>query len=119
VSKTVLVVDDEMLIALDIQAQLEELGHKVLTASSLARALAIVETERVDVAIIDWYLRDDNSAPITDLLQQRQIPFVLCSGSALEELARLFPTSPILSKPYASEELVGAVNRLIDESLVH
>jgi CheY-like chemotaxis protein len=42
-SKTILVVDDEMLIVLDIQSQLEELGHTVHTAPSLPSALALLE----------------------------------------------------------------------------
>ena len=117
-SKTVLVVDDEMLIALDIQVQLEELGHKVVVASTVSGALALVERERVDVAIVDWHLHDEISAPLIDLLQQCKIPFVLCSGSGFEELASLFPASPILTKPFASADLVNVLSRIVDEGPV-
>jgi CheY-like chemotaxis protein len=118
-SKTVLVLDDEMLIALDIQSQLEELGHRVLVSSALSQALNLVESEPIDVAIVDWHLRDAISAPLLDLLKQRRIPFVLCSGEALEELAGLFPAAPILSKPFASNDLVGALDQVVPGGLRH
>ena len=118
-SKTILVVDDEMLIALDIQTQLEDLRHKVLVASDVAEATFIVERESVDVAIVDWHLRNEISAPLINLLKQRQIPFVVCSGSPMEELKGLFPAAPILLKPFGCDDLVGALNRVVDESCVH
>ena len=118
-SKTVLVLDDEMLIALDIQSQLEELGHRVLVAPNLRDALAVVDKESIDVAVVDWHLRNELSAPLIDLLKDRRIPFVLCSGSALEELASLFPAAPILTKPFASDELVGALSQVVNQGSVH
>jgi len=118
-SKTILVVDDEMLIALDIQTQLEDLGHKVFVTPALAEATTLIDRERIDVAIVDWHLRDEISAPLIDLLQQRHIPFVVCSGSALEELASLFPASTILLKPFGSDELAGALKRVVEAESLH
>ena len=117
-SKTILVVDDEMLIAMDIQSQLEDRGQTVLVASTLADALVLAERKNIDVAIIDWYLGNEISAPLIDLLKQRQIPFVVCSGSALEQLSGLFPSSPVLMKPFASDELFGALNQVVGGGLI-
>lgn len=111
-SKTILVVDDEMLIALDIQSQLQELGHTVHVAPSLKEALALLERERIDVAIVDWHLQNDISAPLTEYLTEHHIPFVLCSGSAFDELAGLFPAVPIISKPFASDALLDVLSRV-------
>jgi CheY-like chemotaxis protein len=113
-SKTILVVDDEILIALDIQTQLEDLGHKVLVTPALVEAAALLKHETVDVAIVDWHLRNEVSAPIIALLERRRIPFVVCSGSALEELADLFPATSILLKPFSSDDLAGALERVVD-----
>ena len=110
-SKTILVVDDEMLIALDIQSQLQDLGHTVHTAPSLNAALALLERERIDVAIVDWHLQNDIGAPLTEVLSQHRIPFVLCSGVGFEELAALFPATPILAKPFASCDLFSVLGR--------
>ena len=116
-SKTILVLDDEMLIAIDIQTQLEELGHRVLVAPALSDALALVDSERIDVAIVDWHLRNEISAPLIDVLKQRHVPFVLCSGEALEELAGLFPATPILTKPFASDHLLEALRHVVPEEV--
>ena len=112
-SKTILVVDDEMLIAIDMQTQLEDLGHTVLVAPALNEALALVEREAIDVAIVDWHLGGAISEPLIESLRKHRIPFVLSSGSALEELAGLFPAAPILTKPYASDALLDALDRVV------
>ena len=111
--KTVLVVDDEALIALDIQTELEDLGHAVSVAVDLPTALDLVQRQRVDVAIVDWHLKHGISAPLIEMLRHRKIPFVLCSGSALDELASLFPASRMITKPFASDELIGALERVV------
>jgi len=116
--KTVLVVDDEALIALDIQSQLEDAGHAAFVANNLQAALDLMQRERFDVAIVDWHLKDEISAPLIDMLQQRQVPFILCSGSALDELAGLFPASPMLTKPFASDDLLGALHQLSEHTSI-
>ena len=117
--KTVLVVDDEALIALDIQSQLEDAGHTAFVANDLQAALELAQRQRFDVAIVDWHLRDEISAPLIEMLRQRRIPFVLCSGSALDELASLVPASPILTKPFASDDLFGALDRVAEDPSIH
>ena len=116
-SKTILVLDDEMLIALDIQTQLEELGHRVLVAPTLSDALALMDSVLIDVAIVDWHLGNEISAPLIDVLKQRHVPFVLCSGEALEDLAGLFPAVPIVSKPFASDQIVDVVTQVVRDEV--
>jgi len=65
------------------------------------------------------HLKDDIGAPLVEMLRQRHIPFVLCSGSALDERVGLFPASPTLIKPFMSDELIGAVERAADPRDVH
>src|SRR3569623_1610321 len=68
-SKTVLVVDDEMLIALDIQAQLAELGHHTVVAPHLAGALETLDRSPVDLVIVDWHLQDQVATPLVEVLK--------------------------------------------------
>ena len=110
-SKTVLIVDDEMLICLDIQTQLDELGHRTLVASTFAQAVHIVETEHVDLAVVDWHLGNLDASPLVDVLQQKRVPFVLCSGATQEELAAHFPRVPVVPKPFMASQLVAALGR--------
>lgn len=108
--KTILVVDDEMLIALDIEAELSERGHRVLTAPTLQIAKSLIANERIDVAIVDWHLSQGTAASLIQELSDRQIPFVVCSGSSLEELAGLFGAMPVVSKPFQADTLVAALS---------
>ena len=109
-SKTVLVVDDEMLICLDIQMQLDALGHRTLVASTYADAVRIVETGAVDIVVLDWHLSNRSADALATLLRQKGIPFILCSGSTREELAEVFPDIPLVTKPFMTEQLVAALD---------
>jgi len=107
-SKTVLIVDDEMLICLDIQMHLDELGHRTLVASTYAQAAHIIETEHVDIAVVDWHLGKVDASALVDALRQKKVPFVLCSGSTQEELAARFPKVPVVPKPFMPAQLFAA-----------
>jgi PAS domain S-box-containing protein len=108
----ILVVEDEGLVALQLQADLEDAGHSVVgPARSLAQGLRLAESEDFDAALVDVSLGRDSSAPIADRLLARSVPFAFATGyadSAMlpEHLRRI----PRLSKPYAAED----VRRMID-----
>jgi len=108
--RTVLVVDDEMLICLDVQMQLEEVGHRVLIASSVAEATQIIDRERIDFAVVDWHLGSQSAADIAAALRLKNVPFMLCTGSTREELEALFPNVPLLTKPFVSDQLLDAID---------
>ena len=55
--KTILVVDNEALIALDIQTQLEDFGHATLVANDLQSAIDLIKNQNFDVAIVDAFER--------------------------------------------------------------
>lgn len=104
--RRVLVVEDEMTIAVAIEDTLQELGAEVVgPVSRLDAALRLAGEAPIDAAILDVNIRDGNSYPVADILVRRGIPFVLCSGYndwALEERHR---DHPRLTKPYTSKEL--------------
>jgi len=110
VSKTVLVVDDEMIICLDVQMQLDAIGHRTLVASTFAEAMRIVETGEVDIAVLDWHLSNRSADPLAATLRRKGIPFILCSGSTRAELAEVFPNIPVVTKPFMTEQLVAALD---------
>lgn len=112
-SKTVLVVDDEMLICLDIQTQLDALGHRTLVAATSADAMRIIDTEPVELAIVDWHLGEQSAELLIDRLKQKHVPFVLCTGSTREELAAIFPDVPVVTKPYMYDQLFTAVEAAV------
>ena len=110
--KHILIVEDEMLIALDIETTLAEYGHTTLTAGTIGAAQEAIRTEQFDLAILDLHLKDGSSIPVAKLLRQKRIPFVLCSGSTVGELAEVFRDVPYIPKPYYSTELVSVIDSL-------
>ncbi|HJU30552.1 MAG TPA: response regulator [Hyphomicrobiaceae bacterium] len=111
-SHRILVVEDEALVALQLQEDLENEGHQVIgPARNLEQGISLAVSENIDAALIDVSLGRDTSAPIADQLLARNIPFAFATGyadgSILPERLRAVPR---LSKPYALNE----VRRLLD-----
>lgn len=110
----VLVVEDEMTIVLVIEETLLALGaHVVGPASRLDSALRLASEEAIDAAILDVNIRGGNSYAVADILVERGVPFLFCSGYsdwALEERHR---DRPRLSKPYSSSELEMQILQLL------
>ena len=99
--KTLLIVEDNALIALDAEFAAQELGCKVAgTASRVVDALAFLDSQEVDAAIIDYELLDGTSEPIAQALKKRQIPFVVVSAMSRDYmLNRGFEPSQLRAKP--------------------
>ena len=77
----VLLVEDEMLVALMVVDMLERLGHEVIgPATRLKQAIELAQREAFDLAILDVNLQGTESYPVTEVLVMRGIPFVFASG---------------------------------------
>lgn len=103
----VLVVEDEPLVALQLQSDLESEGHHVVgPVGSLAQGVALAEKADIDAAFIDVSLGEDTSADIADQLLARDIPFVFATGySDVLMLPEHLRTVPRLAKPYAKDDV--------------
>lgn len=107
--KTVLIIDDEMIICLDLQTQLEGLGHRAIIAPTYAEATRIIATEKLDLAILDWHHGGLSGEKFAQALRAKRVPFIFCSGSTQEELVAAFPGVPLVPKPYRNGQLVSAL----------
>jgi DNA-binding response OmpR family regulator len=94
---SILVVEDEPLIALDIQTAFERAGARVLVSKALQKALTFIEDDQVSAAILDRRLPDGDTSQLCERLQQRRIPFVIYSGFSETEGA--WQHVPHVSKP--------------------
>ncbi|WP_339651871.1 response regulator [Halopseudomonas pelagia] len=112
--RRVLVVEDEMTIALMIEEMLLDLGAQVIGPESrLDAALRLAGEASLDAAILDVNIRGGTSYPVADILAARGIPFIFCSGYndwALEERHR---DRPRLTKPYSLKALQDQVKQLL------
>ena len=118
VGKRCLVLDDEFLIALDIQQILERAGAlHVACVASAAEALKLLGSgPKFDVAILDVKLNGSNekSLGVASLLTALGIPFVFLTGMRADDMhARLFPQAPVVEKPYDAVALLEAAGRVL------
>ncbi|WP_068073217.1 HWE histidine kinase domain-containing protein [Novosphingobium lentum] len=108
----VLVLEDNMIIALDAEETLLELGvTRVQLASSNDAALAILRSDAPDFALLDFNLGSETSEPTARALAQAGIPFAFAtgygeidglSGGALHKV-------PVIQKPYSKADLENAM----------
>jgi CheY-like chemotaxis protein len=110
----VLIVEDETLVALDLQLQLEDHGFSCLPpASTVEAALETVASRTPDVGVLDANLNGTSSAPVAARLQQDGIPFVYVSGYGRAYLRENLPPAPLVEKPVRVAELVAVLRRLL------
>ena len=110
----VLVVEDDMLIALDIVEMLKRFGHEVVgPASGVAEALDILAGRPVDAAVVDANLNGVMATAVTERLDALRVPFIVATGyGTLPEPG--FAGQPILlNKPFSAEALREAVATLL------
>lgn len=109
--KRILLVEDEPLISIDIEMTLDQFGHEVFAVSTVAEALERVEAGGVDLAILDYHLKEADTTEVAARLRQVDVPFIVCSGSVgLDALDRAFPGASFLAKPFSTDGLLQAVN---------
>ena len=116
--KRYLVLDDEFLIALDIQQILELAGAMyVASVATASEAIALVRPEpKVDLAVLDVKLSgpEENSLGVAALLAEKGTPFVFLTGMRVDNVhARQFPQAPVIEKPYDASALLEAVRRAL------
>jgi CheY-like chemotaxis protein len=107
----ILVVDDEFMIALDIEATLLEAGADVVAlCMTLSEALSVAALEKVSIATLDIRLGRDTSEAVAALLTERGIPFIFYSGQSLpNEMRERWPLSLLVAKPAEPRQLVDAL----------
>jgi CheY-like chemotaxis protein len=104
--KRVLIVEDEMLVALLIEDFLEEFGcSSVGPCGSVQKALDAVRSEAFDLALLDVNLDGEKVYPVAELLTQLQIPFVFLSGYGDEAIPQGHAEWKVCAKPFKGADL--------------
>ncbi|MFT3974205.1 MAG: GAF domain-containing protein [Amaricoccus sp.] len=114
----VLLLEDQMLIAVNVEDMLARLGvAAVRTASTVADARRRLADARPDVAVLDVNLGQDTSMPFAEELAAAGIPFIFATGYGDEALiAGGFTAAPVVRKPYDSAVLARAITAALEMS---
>ena len=99
-----------MLVAMNIEDMLLELGHEVAgLASRLGPALSLAREGRFDLAMLDVNLAGEPSFPVADVLRQRGIPFLFATGYGVQGIAEGYRSAFVLQKPFRARDLEQAL----------
>lgn len=108
----VLVVEDEVFVAMMIEDYLRDLGFEVVgPATRLERGLALARDEMLDFAVLDVNLADKPSFPIADALRDRGVPFIFATGYGTLGLTEAYEGTRTLQKPFDLTDLARAIDQ--------
>jgi len=110
---SILIVEDEALIALDLRHSLESAGAHVFAVTQVANALLLAHHPELSAAVLDYRIGEETSVHVCQHLQQRGVPFLFYSGH--EDVRGEWPRARVLSKPASSQAIVDAVAGLLEE----
>jgi two-component sensor histidine kinase/CheY-like chemotaxis protein len=113
--RSVLIVEDEPLISMEMSTTLQNAGFEVIgPAAKVADALALIDGTGCDLAVLDINLGQETTERVAEHLRKAGIPFVTVSGYAFDQVPAIFHTQPMLSKPVRAELLVRTVTRRLE-----
>lgn len=104
--RRVLVVEDEMMVLMNIELMLGDLGCKdVSAAATVNQAVAMIDAQVFDAAMLDVNLNGDKSFAVADMLAAHGIPFMFSTGYGPQGVADNHIDRPVLNKPYHRDDL--------------
>lgn len=117
---SILIVEDEFLIAAEICAALKECGAKIVgPAATVQHALTLADGD-VSCGILDVRLGRHSVGPVAEMLTRRKIPFLFYSAqSPTAPFLKDWPKITLLEKPAAPPTIVAALHSLMSRSMAH
>jgi DNA-binding response OmpR family regulator len=113
----ILVVEDEFLVAMLLEDILESAGCVVAgPIPRIADALAAVDRETYDAAVLDVNLAGERIDPVANALSQRNIPFMFVTGYSATAVPGGFAERPRLCKPFKMGDLLNTLSNLVGAS---
>jgi DNA-binding response OmpR family regulator len=112
--RSILVVEDQPLIAMDIAQTFAPTGAEMTTTNTLRHAMLLAEHDGLSAAILDHALGDGDSSLLCARLKERGIPFMMYSG--YEAIEGACKGAPHVSKPASPEVLVAAMEALLRDA---
>lgn len=116
-SRKILVAEDEMIVAFDLCATVEEAGFEVEGPhAGISSAMLAFQKEKPDLAILDIDLCDGKVFALARMLEEEQVPIIFHSGRySSNQIATHFPAARTLQKPCPPSEIIAAVHEVLLE----
>ncbi|WP_164117039.1 response regulator [Sphingorhabdus sp. Alg239-R122] len=109
----ILIVEDEPMIAMLLEDTLDMLGHEVIgTAESVEAAIALIDADAIDAAIVDINLNGEKVWPVAAALKSASVPFAISSGAVDSEIPEQHASAPLLKKPYMIADIETVLEEL-------
>lgn len=117
--RRVLVIEDELLVAMEFESLLQRQGCAVVgPASTVDRALALLEHDQPDAALLDLNLNGQSATAVAAALKTRGVPFVLVTGYSEAQVSEPeLQGAARVEKPINHQALVRALGRVLDAAL--
>jgi CheY-like chemotaxis protein len=113
--RRILVVEDEMLIAMLVEQMAEDLGYDVVgPAMTIGEALSLIDEQTIDGAVLDMNLGHGvSSAPVAEALVAKGVPFLFASGYGANGAFENVSAAPVLNKPFLTHDLEKALHSIL------
>jgi DNA-binding response OmpR family regulator len=109
--RSILVVEDEVLIAMDIAQALDRAGANATMTTTVRHALILIEHDGLSGAIMDHALSDGGSTELCARLKERGIPYLSYSG--YDPVKGASKDAPHIMKPVSMDVLLSAMEGLL------
>ena len=111
-TKRILVLEDEVLLAIEATETLEELGATVIgPAHRIESAMALLDRERPDAALLDVNINGATSEAVARRLSEAAVPFVLATGYGSQ--SGISGEFAVIDKPYNRMQLKSVFARML------
>jgi CheY-like chemotaxis protein len=111
--RLILLVEDEPLIALDVEKALRAAGARVVSAGYVESGLYTTEHPALSAAVVDLRLGREDGRTICRRLRHLRVPFLVYTGYPIAEMASEWPDVPVIKKPAAGEVIVASLVKLM------
>lgn len=105
----ILLLEDDALIAMDLEGELSDRGYHVFCAAKVAQTQAFLDKVTPSFAILDMKLNAEMSFPVAERLLESGVPFVFVSGNDASALPETLRSCQIITKPVQIDVLVAEI----------
>ena len=113
--RRILVVEDEAMLAIDLQEALRDCGATVVgPAGTPDEALAFIEDGKVDCALLDIKLGDEDVSAVAATLERLAVPIIFVTAYSDARIPRGLETRPLLRKPYEQRALLNLIASIVN-----